>query len=75
MNIGIVGLGHLGKIHLKLLSEIPDFNVTAIYDLNEDTHRRTGINYTKQKPVCNSYDELLQSLRCGKYCYTYSLSL
>ena len=35
MNVGIVGLGHLGRIHLKLLVEIPDFKVKAIYDIDK----------------------------------------
>ncbi len=59
MNIGIVGLGHLGKIHLKLLSEIPDFNVTAIYDLNETLTEELAQLY--QTKACLSYDELLQA--------------
>lgn len=32
INIGVLGAGHLGKIHLKLLKEIPDVNVVGFYD-------------------------------------------
>jgi predicted dinucleotide-utilizing enzyme len=35
MNVGIVGLGHLGKIHLKLLGDIPEFTLSAIYDIDK----------------------------------------
>lgn len=59
MNIGIVGLGHLGKIHLKLLAEIPDFKITAIYDLN--TELTTELASLYQTKACLSYEELLDS--------------
>ena len=32
VNIGVLGAGHLGKIHLKLLKEIPEANVVGFYD-------------------------------------------
>jgi len=57
MNIGIVGLGHLGKIHLKLLAEIPEFTITAIYDLNQSLTAELAQLY--QTKACTSYEELL----------------
>ncbi|MBK8442427.1 MAG: Gfo/Idh/MocA family oxidoreductase [Sphingobacteriales bacterium] len=35
IKIGLLGVGHLGKIHLKLLHEIADFEVIGFYDPNE----------------------------------------
>lgn len=32
IKIGLLGAGHLGKIHLKLLQEIPQFQLTGFYD-------------------------------------------
>lgn len=32
VKIGVLGAGHLGKIHLKLLKEIPDFEVVGFFD-------------------------------------------
>ena len=32
VRIGIFGVGHLGKIHLKLLKEIPGYEVIGFYD-------------------------------------------
>lgn len=32
VKIGVIGVGHLGSIHLRLLKEIPDFQVVGIYD-------------------------------------------
>jgi len=37
MKIGILGVGHLGKIHLKLLKEISEFELVGFYDINKDT--------------------------------------
>ncbi len=57
MNVGIVGLGHLGKIHLKLLSEIPEFNVTAIYDIDKNVV--ANLVYQNNVKVCDDYEQLL----------------
>lgn len=57
MNVGIVGLGHLGKIHLKLLGEIPEFNLSAIYDI--DKRVLDNLVYQKNVISCNNYQELL----------------
>ena len=36
LSIGVVGVGHLGKIHLKLLLEIDRSHVAGFYDANEE---------------------------------------
>jgi predicted dehydrogenase len=58
MNVGIVGLGHLGKIHLKLLSEIPEFKIKALYDIDKNV--MASLSYQNDVKLCASYDELLQ---------------
>jgi predicted dehydrogenase len=57
MDVGIVGLGHLGKIHLKLLGEITQYNIKAIYDIDKQVI--ANLTYQKDVTICNSYDELL----------------
>jgi predicted dehydrogenase len=37
IRIGLAGTGHLGKIHLRLLKEIADFEVVGFYDANPET--------------------------------------
>ncbi|MEM6268529.1 MAG: Gfo/Idh/MocA family oxidoreductase [Bacteroidota bacterium] len=32
IKIGLLGVGHLGNIHLKLLKQIPEFEIVGIYD-------------------------------------------
>lgn len=34
IRIGLFGAGHLGKIHLRLLNEIPAFHVVGFYDID-----------------------------------------
>lgn len=35
INIGVLGAGHLGKIHIRLLKEIPEFNLVGFHDASE----------------------------------------
>ncbi|MBI9038081.1 MAG: Gfo/Idh/MocA family oxidoreductase [Bacteroidales bacterium] len=36
LNIGVLGAGHLGKIHLKCIKEIPNYNLLGFYDPNKE---------------------------------------
>ena len=36
LNIGVIGTGHLGKLHTKLLNEIDRANLVGIYDADPD---------------------------------------
>ena len=36
IKIGVLGTGHLGKIHLKLIKEIRDYELVGIYDPNDE---------------------------------------
>ena len=57
MNIGIVGLGHLGKIHLKLLNESSLFNIVGIFDIDMELTNQLASQY--QTHACDSYANLL----------------
>ena len=35
IKIGILGTGHLGRIHLKLIKEIKDFELVGFYDSSD----------------------------------------
>lgn len=47
IRIGLLGVGHLGKVHLKLLREIPDFELVGFYDTNvisaQEVEADTGV--------------------------------
>ena len=36
LKIGVLGAGHLGKVHLKLLNESPNFNLVGYFDPHEN---------------------------------------
>ena len=36
LKIGVLGAGHLGKIHLKCIKEIPEFDLVGFYDPDSD---------------------------------------
>ncbi len=37
MKIGVIGAGHLGKIHIKCLQQIPDWELLGFFDKDEGT--------------------------------------
>ncbi len=37
LKIGVLGAGHLGKIHLKCIKQIPDFELVGFFDTNPQT--------------------------------------
>jgi predicted dehydrogenase len=61
IKIGLVGLGHLGKIHLKNLIELSQlYEITAVFD--ENSALRHEISNLHNVPQVNSYKDLLN--RC-----------
>ncbi len=40
IQIGVLGVGHLGRIHIKLLKEIEDFEVIGFYDPNDENAQK-----------------------------------
>ncbi|MFZ7116251.1 MAG: Gfo/Idh/MocA family oxidoreductase [Bacteroidota bacterium] len=58
LKIGVIGAGHLGKIHMRLLKEIPQAELIGFYDSNPEHAKsyslETGI------PFINSYEELIE---------------
>src|SRR3990172_3977127 len=57
IKIGLLGVGHLGKIHLKLLKEIPQFQVMGFFD--SDKEKSQKVQHEFNVPVFNSADELI----------------
>ena len=58
MRVGIVGLGHLGKIHLKLINEISAFKLSALYDIDKEV--MANLPYQNHVKLCTSYNDLLE---------------
>jgi predicted dehydrogenase len=58
-DICLVGLGYLGKIHLKLLSENPNWNLIGIYDIDKKLTQELAAKY--QVKAFSDFDEALQN--------------
>ncbi len=59
MKIGVIGVGHLGKIHLRCIREIPGYEMIGLYDL--DTARAGEIASEFDLPVFDSVPALLDA--------------
>ncbi len=45
VKIGILGVGHLGEVHIKLIKEIPSFELVGFYDINPQTSEYISQTY------------------------------
>jgi predicted dehydrogenase len=60
LKIGVLGAGHLGKIHLRLLKEIADFELVGFYDSNPETALAVEKEFALK--AFTSYDALLEAV-------------
>ncbi len=58
--VGVIGLGHLGSLHAKMLSTAEGAMLAAVYDLDGETARRVAGEYGTR--AADSYDDLLDSV-------------
>ena len=59
LKIGVLGAGHLGKIHIRLIREIPDFELVGFYDQDAETCRNVSGEFGIRS--FNSLEELVDS--------------
>lgn len=60
LNIGVIGVGHLGSLHSKMYSEIESANFVGLFDVDE-TKRKEAASKYKVKTF-GSIEELLNSV-------------
>ncbi len=60
MKIGVLGAGHLGKIHIKLLKEIELFELVGFYDTNTEVANEVAKMYNVK--LFNSEEELFNAI-------------
>lgn len=58
--IGLFGTGHLGKIHLKLLNEIEDWDLVGFYDPNQEVAQAVAEKFAIQ--AFENIDDLLAAV-------------
>lgn len=59
VRIGLFGVGHLGKIHLKLLKEIPGYEVVGFYDPSDAAAEKVAADF--QVTRFTSADKLIET--------------
>lgn len=57
LKIGLIGAGHLGKIHLRLIKEIDEFHFVGFYDANPETGKKVSEEF--DIPFFEDFDDLL----------------
>lgn len=62
LRIGVLGAGHLGKIHLRLLREIPDFDIVGFYDPDDQMAAQASEQFGVKR--FDKVNELLDSVDC-----------
>ncbi|MGE5363381.1 MAG: Gfo/Idh/MocA family protein [Bacteroidota bacterium] len=59
LKVGIIGTGHLGTLHTKLLRTIENCNVTGVYDLNAERAEQISKEY--EIPSFHSLEEIFEA--------------
>jgi len=52
LKIGVIGAGHLGKIHLKLINEVSELDLIGVFDTDEETRKAAATNFN-----CTAYSD------------------
>jgi predicted dehydrogenase len=60
LKIGVLGAGHLGKIHIKLLQQIPEFELVGFYD--PDPEKASSVESTYGIPSFETIDSLIDAV-------------
>lgn len=59
LKIGVLGAGHLGKIHIRLLKEIEAFDLVGFYD--PDNNRAKKVSEEFEVPLFEDIDSLIEA--------------
>jgi predicted dehydrogenase len=60
IKVGIIGAGHLGKIHIKCINEIPEYKLIGFFDTDEANARLVSKEYGIKN--FSSIDELIREV-------------
>ena len=62
LRIGIAGLGSIGKNHARILAELPDCELAAVYDTNPDAAREIAEKYeTRAVATLEEFAEAIEA--------------
>jgi predicted dehydrogenase len=60
LKIGVLGAGHLGKIHIKCIKEIPEYELVGFFDSDEEISEKVEKEFDVKR--YNSLDELVDAV-------------
>ncbi|MDL1894021.1 Gfo/Idh/MocA family oxidoreductase [Sphingobacteriales bacterium CHB3] len=60
LTIGVVGVGHLGSLHAKMLAEIDDVTLAGVFDTNTTKAESVATEFGTK--ACSTYAELVGSV-------------
>ena len=60
LKAGVLGAGHLGKIHLRLLNQSPKYNLIGFYDADENNAKKVSEEYGYK--YFKTIDELIDAV-------------
>ncbi len=59
--VGVIGVGHLGSLHARMYSQLPDARLAGVYDIKTDVAASVAREFGTQ--ACASLDDLLARVR------------
>jgi predicted dehydrogenase len=60
IKVGVIGVGHLGKIHIKCINEIPEYELIGFYDTDKSNAQLVSNEFGIRN--FNSIDELIDEV-------------
>ena len=60
LKIGVVGTGHLGALHAKMLAEIESVKLTAVFDADADKAKKIAAEFSVKQSA--NFEELLNAI-------------
>ena len=68
MDIGVIGVGTMGRNHVRVYSELKEVGKVYIYDVNGDMAKRMSEQYGEGVIVGDSMDSLLEKVDAVSIC-------
>lgn len=68
MDVGVIGVGTMGRNHVRVYSELKDIGNVYIYDVDRDVARRIREQYGEGIVVSDSMDSLLEKVDMVSIC-------
>ena len=68
LRMAVIGVGHLGKEHARILAGLPEVNLVGVVDVNPAQAEMVADRCHSQ--AFDHYESLLDLGRCREYCGT-----